>query len=59
MSELGESSATMFTRHLIWNDQRVGNWKAKSLLESSFFEFGSSDWTRTSDIRINSRRSTD
>ncbi len=28
--------------------------KAKSLLKAGFFEFGSSDWTRTSDIRINS-----
>ncbi len=28
--------------------------KAKSLLQSRLFKFGSSDWTRTSDIRINS-----
>ena len=28
--------------------------KAKSLLESRLLKFGSSDWTRTSDIRINS-----
>ncbi|CEL84195.1 hypothetical protein KVR801_120083 [Klebsiella variicola] len=32
----------------------VARRKAKSLLESRLLKFGSSDWTRTSDIRINS-----
>ena len=32
----------------------VAGRKAKSLLESRLLKFGSSDWTRTSDIRINS-----
>ncbi len=31
-----------------------GSRKAKSPLKSGLFKSGSSDWTRTSDIRINS-----